>query len=548
MNRLFCLLFICLFFISCREIHFASEEEDYGIVHSIDHSLHYETPQEKFVPPPTEQLFSVKDQGLDFIQLASADMGVLNLSEGRPIDVGSDSGKGESGFLPFPQDKPVLSSVDRPVESVGNVGTEKKEPPLVLSEQGKGEWIIPSIKSVQSGYPPSPGLVLDVEEAAEEFIPEDRITPKAEEGFIQLASADIGVLNLSEGRPVDVGSDSGRRESGSLPFPQDKPVLSSVDRPVESVGDIGTEKEDPPFVLSEQGKGEWIIPSIKNGPPGYPSPPVQALDVDRVNVPEELFIPRLLDILFIVDTSESMRKHLISFKKKFRGFLSYFSGFNWRLAITDADHGEHGFFLLNISTLKGRAMELERDGSLIDLYYLDRTVANYSRVFLDSISRHKSGEYQKWGPQGWENVGYCELPPYCQGGNEQPLKSLKAALSKNPDFFRKNADLVTVIISNSKERAGDYESGTQPEEVIEEFRNLYGEQKRFEVYGIIIPEGDTDCLERNNAGQFFAPEGDFSEKIARLSEITGGRIISICSNNYRELADSIFHSFGTGAD
>jgi len=260
--------------------------------------------------------------------------------------------------------------------------------------------------------------------------------------------------------------------------------------------------------------------------------------------PKKPFIPRPLDILFVVDTSESMHYHLRTFKKKFAHFLKYFSDLDWRLAITNADHGESGFFLFNIGAFKGEIMRLEEDGSTLKKRHLEPNIDNYEGIFLDSIYRHRLGEYIKSGNDGNEDVGYCELAPYCQSPQEQPLKALKAALTKNPQFFRKEADLVSIMISNSRERADNPESATQATEVLELFSTIHGDKKRFEVYGIILTDEDTACLEENKSNQLFFPEGATSKNILDLSQLTGGQVFSLCSPHYQPLAQIIFESFG----
>jgi len=276
------------------------------------------------------------------------------------------------------------------------------------------------------------------------------------------------------------------------------------------------------------------------------TPHFSPLELDlEVSEPVKVFIPRPLDIIFVIDTSGSMNQHLVDFKKKFAHFLEYFADLDWKLALTDADHGEAGLFLFNIGALKGRFMKLERQGVILDLQHLHSGVSDYNRIFLDSISRHGKGEYRKPGYKGeHEDIKQCALPPFCQSYHEQSLKSLKSALSKNEGFFRKEADLVAIVISNSTETASDRKMAIRPQEVVEEFKNIHGLEKRFEVYGIIITEDDEDCLEQNINNQFFFPEGAFSEKIASLSEVTGGKVFSICSPDYRSLAISIFNSFG----
>ncbi len=299
--------------------------------------------------------------------------------------------------------------------------------------------------------------------------------------------------------------------------------------------------------LLDQGlekKRTPILPSSNSSPLSVTLSITGITMEGQADKPAQVFIPRPLDILFVIDTSQSMSHHLKQFRKKFSGFLNFFEDLDWKLALTDADHGETGFFLFNIGALKGKTMPLELNGKILELHYLNPRVSNYNEIFLDSVSKHKFGEYTTINNEGQkESVQPCHLPPFCQGLQEQPLKALKSALIQNEGFFRKSADLAVVIISNSKERGGDFRA-VEPKEVIEQFRKTYGVQKRFEVYGIIITEEDEDCLKQNQDQQFWFPEGAFSKKIADLSLMTGGQVFNICAPHYQEVAQSIFHSFG----
>ncbi len=262
--------------------------------------------------------------------------------------------------------------------------------------------------------------------------------------------------------------------------------------------------------------------------------------------PPTVFIPRPLDIVLIIDTSFSMQKRLTSFKSRFAHFLSRLSYLDWKLMITNADHGDTWNPFSNIVALKGNAFRLERNGQVLDLKYLSPSVPYYNSIFLSSISLHKWGEYTRSTREGTQNVQPCQLPPGCQSYKEQPLKSLKSALIKNPDFFRKEADVAVVLISNSQEQAGPT-SATEPEEVIRQFEEQYGTKKRFEVYGLVIREEDEECLQENLAQQsaFTEPQVEVSFKIMTLSDMTGGEIFSLCSADYSELAMSIADSFGS---
>ena len=287
-------------------------------------------------------------------------------------------------------------------------------------------------------------------------------------------------------------------------------------------------KKQPQVVLRPQG----LLPHTHQ----LSAPPVTPLELKiTAEKPEPVFIPRPLDMVFVMDTSLSMRKHLQNFKTRFADYLSYFDSLDWQLMITNADHGA---FFSNAQALKGEAMQLERDGQILEELYLDPSFPHYNSIFLSSVSIHKIGEYKKFG----ENIGLCNLPPGCQSYKEQPLKSLKSALVKNPHFFRKEADLVAILISNSQVKTKGKEAVT-PEAVIEQFEWTQGAHKRFEVYGLIIREGDQKCLKRSIAGQSLLPEAGVARKIQALSDMTGGEVFSLCSSDYQDLALSIAQSF-----
>ncbi len=377
---------------------------------------------------------------------------------------------------------------------------------------------------------------------------EEMVVVNGKVEFTQLASSNIQTVPLSSGKGVDtpagdVAGDKQPEQHIQSSQLESVPSLQVSETPAASHEVVEKNKTQ----LDSQGEimGPTALPVVTEGTNPYPAVPEFQPDLE-VSTPVKKFIPRPVDFLFVIDTSQSMYRHLINFKQKFSVFLQYFSSLDWQLAVTNADHGETGFFLFNLGALAGRAMKLERDGDELDLRYLNPGIIDYNRIFLDSISKHRTGEYQVYGQDGLEDVDQCDLPPYCQSYQEQPLKSLKAALGKNTGFFRKAADLAVIVISNSKERASDPEAATQPEEVIEQFRKIHGERKRLEVYGVIIMEGDEDCLKKNFSQQFLFPEGAFSEKIAALSVMTGGEVFSICLPDYEPLAQSIFNSFVRG--
>ena len=307
------------------------------------------------------------------------------------------------------------------------------------------------------------------------------------------------------------------------------------------------ESDDGYFARFEKKVKESLPPSPK-ALPKIPVPAPRRVEWNKP-APDKVFIPRPLDIVFVWDTSSSMFQHLTQFKKKFTGFLERFAAWDWKWMLTNSNHGGNVFFLYNMRALKGEAMRLEKAGKVLNLRYLSPEVPDYIQIFLDSLSLHSLGEYERDGPDGQtENVPSCDLPPGCEGDQEQPLKALSSAMMKNKSFFRPEADLAVVIASNSKQREENSDLLIKADEVIEQFKKEHGLLKRFKVYALIIQEGDSRCLNQNLDQQFWFKEGAFSANIFELSKKTGGKTFSICLPDYRALAESIVHSFSHPAE
>ncbi len=413
---------------------------------------------------------------------------------------------------------------------------EETDPKIVITHRNPFS-VVDNVKKSRKkrkrkkSYRPPPSEKLIVLAGNVQFVPQSSV------------SDTIDDIKLSPPNPVDDVVPIHLKDSENPPVlvqpTQEVPLVSVV-----SSASPLLQKEKVSVVQSDFAKKEAVQfspPMVQDEKRQPSSSPALQLAVE-VDKPDEIFILRPLDILFIIDTSASMNQHLNVFKTKFAGFLNYFFDLHWKVALTNSNHGENRIFLYNIGALKGSAMKLERAGVVLNIRYLSPDIANYNQIFIDSISRNS---YTREGDGGLENVDLCSLPPYCDGDQEQPLKVLKSALVKNQDFFRKEADLAVVIISNSRERGGDPSLATQSEEIVEQFRITHGSRKRFEVYSLIIPDGDMDCLNQNIDRQFFFPEGAFSKEIAVLSEMTGGKVFSICLPDYRVLAQSIFNSFAT---
>lgn len=251
-----------------------------------------------------------------------------------------------------------------------------------------------------------------------------------------------------------------------------------------------------------------------------------------------------LDIVIVVDSSNSMDHFLRRVPKTFRGFIPTLAPLDWQIMFTNADHGDHGFFLANWTSRKGNAMSLERDGQLLlGEHYLTKETEDYGTIFIDTLRLHQHLEYMDH--RGDIEKNKCELAPGCQGWNEQPLKAMQASFVKNRSFFRPGANVAVILFSD-----GDEGEQTKPEKrvkaqgVLKAFQEQWGvDGKQLRSYGIVmIPGEDEECRQKYSSG-FWGGEGVFGTELVRMADLTGGRNLSICSDNYRAIAQQIVSDF-----
>ena len=237
-----------------------------------------------------------------------------------------------------------------------------------------------------------------------------------------------------------------------------------------------------------------------------------------------------LDILIVVDSSSSMNGHLESLGKSLSDILSVISDYDWQIAFTTVDHGDHEQVLQKLSSEEewqdhasdlfprfGNLMFLEKNGRISNKKILTQNTDFFEKVFYDTLSHFPERD--------------CTLPPFCHKYLEQPLRSLKSALERSnldsESFFRSNADFVSIIVTNEDERDEDASRATSAEEVVQAFNQLFNSSKKFLSFGIIV--NDENCLNQELQKSQKAKQ---ATRIAKLAQLTGGENLSICDENY----------------
>ncbi len=246
-----------------------------------------------------------------------------------------------------------------------------------------------------------------------------------------------------------------------------------------------------------------------------------------------------VDIIFVVDASNSMNHFLKKVQTTFAGFITALEMLDWQMMFTTADYSDN-----SLAPGKGTAITLERNGYLLgEQTILKKNMLDYRAIFMDTLRLHNFSEY--YGRNPYKAVDPCSLAPGCQGWDEQPLKALQASFEFNRSFFRPGADVATIIFSDSDEgEHTDPEKRTTAQNVINVFQKQWSmDNKKLISYGIImVPGEDTACMEKYASGSW-GGEGVFGTELARLSTLTGGKNYSLCSGSYTPLANQITIDF-----
>lgn len=248
-----------------------------------------------------------------------------------------------------------------------------------------------------------------------------------------------------------------------------------------------------------------------------------------------------VDLLLVVDSSQSMYHHLDKLGRSLSYLLSVLSDYDWQLAFTTVDHGDHenpkdllqAHWKNNLYSQNfgfGRLMPLDDGVQILQNRILTKNQTQYSNIFYHTLSHASQID--------------CHRPPYCAHRLEQPLRALKSALERvaldNQDFFRPQADLVTLIITNEDERSEDFERGTQAEDVLQTFYHLFGNSKKFINYNILVQDEECLAQEKSLGGTQFG-RASLGIRVAELAYLTGGINIDICSDDYGRPLESISH-------
>lgn len=245
-----------------------------------------------------------------------------------------------------------------------------------------------------------------------------------------------------------------------------------------------------------------------------------------------------LDIILVIDNSGSMKDDSEKLASRLEGFIQNLSSssIDWQACITTTDVG----------ATSGKSLKWKTGNGKVVINKMD---ANLSAIFADTIASF------------FESSG---------NGDERGVYALRKNLESisGSGCYRQGSLVSTIILSDEDERSvgedknyykflvdsqqvGQSELDKQfkgltdvdlPANYIADFRAKLP-YNRLISNSIVIPTGDRNCLD----SQLTSNPSFYGRVYEQLSQITGGAVGSICSNDYtatlEDFADTIKQAF-----
>lgn len=241
----------------------------------------------------------------------------------------------------------------------------------------------------------------------------------------------------------------------------------------------------------------------------------------------------LLDIVLVVDDSNSMLEDNIKLASKLQSFLGKLerSSLDWQMCLTTTR-------AINNSSVWGASTfwqptPVQNNVVNKTSWILKKNTfasANLTSVFENTMNFVGAG----WAGSDDERAIYAMWYHAFNG-------DLK--YSGNSGCYRRDSAVTYIIISDEDERSvggeqsralypAEYkalETKDQPSEFVRAFKETFGNDRRFTVNSIIVEPGDVACKNLQDAG---SARSHYGKKYAELSRMTGGSTSSICSADF----------------
>ncbi len=221
-----------------------------------------------------------------------------------------------------------------------------------------------------------------------------------------------------------------------------------------------------------------------------------------------------VDVLFIVDNSRSMYEEQVKLGGRLDSFLNSLARLDWQIAVTTTDTSSGRF------GVKGSLVPISGHPTT---NVITKDTPDFHSAFLNTIVR--------------EELINC-VNPDCPSPDERPLEAAIFAMAKansnNAGFFREDADLAIVVLSDEDERSNGV-GAVAGQTVINSFRSIFGSHKTLSVFGIVVQPGDVTCLTEARLTNL----SYYGTSVSNLAALTGGVTGSICAADYSESLSNI---------
>ena len=231
-----------------------------------------------------------------------------------------------------------------------------------------------------------------------------------------------------------------------------------------------------------------------------------------------VFVPRKLDVLFVVDNSGSMKTSQTNLAQNFPSFINYFKdkGYDFKIAVTttDAFYGDQfiseGCSICNQQQTQFRASSDASGG--VPIRVLDNSTPDLEHIFSANVQVGVNGS-----------------------GDERAFSSFKAALNSplNAGFHRSSAYLSVIIVSDSDDfsQARFDMDETYTNTDLHTVQSYVDFLKTFTNNGVPAADfsvstiGVLDVACKNQLNQ----EKKIGNRYMELSDLTGGTKNSLCN-------------------
>lgn len=223
-----------------------------------------------------------------------------------------------------------------------------------------------------------------------------------------------------------------------------------------------------------------------------------------------------VDILFVIDNSDSMAPYQRNMAQRIDNFIAKIDGLNWQIAVTSTDPRTEASdpFCDNFGSFGCDIYPIEHgDGGFAKFETGDYILTSSIEAVT---AQHYLGRAIQMGTGG--------------SSSEEGIRATYRALEKSLDrrfpyhqqFVRSASSLAVVLISDEDENNNKFKN--KPENLYQFFQDTWGASKSFQFHSII------DMPQFNCPNNFLG----FGKSYAKMSDLTGGIVGSICQPNYSQ--------------